>query len=284
MNHLSYFGIREDPFRLTPDSDFYFQCRPHNQVAEVVRYGLQQGEGFLLVSGEVGTGKTMLLRQLRPFFQQNYEVAYIISPQLSPQELLLAILQDLDILGEQALAPSPIMFQRLSNHLVELDSQGKRLLLVIDEAQNLPEESIEQLRLLSNFETDKRKLLQILLVGQPELRSKINQPSLRQLRQRITIAEQLSPLSRQECQAYINYRLSRVERTDMLPRGNAGKLLYRYSGGIPRLINKLMGRCLLMAYAAQQQYIDKKVVKEAAKSLEMEPRLDWWGRVRPGSH
>ncbi len=279
MNHLKYFGITEDPFRLTPDKDFYFQARPHNQVAEVVRYGLEQGDGFLLISGEVGTGKTMLLRKLRPFFTKNFETAYIVSPQLSPQELLVAILQDLNILGEQVLEPTPIMFQRLSAYLLQLFKQGKKLLLVIDEAQNLPEESIEQLRLLSNFETDKRKLLQILLVGQPELRTKIEQPSLRQLRQRITIAETLSPLTHVETRAYINYRLNRVGRADMSPGQGPSKMLYRYSGGTPRLINKLMGRCLLMAFAAQKQFIDKKVIREAAKSLEMRPRTTWYGRT-----
>lgn len=280
MNHLKYFGITEDPFRLTPDQDFYFHSRTHNQVAEVVRYGLEQGEGFLLVSGEVGTGKTMLLRKLRGYMTNTFETAYIISPQLTPQELLVAILQDLDLLGKQVLEPAPIMFQRLSNHLIHLEQQGKKLLLVIDEAQNLPEESIEQLRLISNFETDKRKLLQILLVGQPELRAKINRPSLRQLRQRITITEHLSPLNHPETLAYINFRLNRVGRADLSPNRGAGKLIYRYSGGIPRLINKLMGRCLLMAYAAKTQYINKKIIRTAAQSLEMRPRLNWYGRAK----
>ncbi len=284
MNHLRFFGIEEEPFRLTPDRDFYFPSRSHSAVTEVVRYGLDSGEGFLMIYGEVGTGKTMLLRKLSSYLHSHYETAYIISPQLSPRELLFAILQDLDVVEHDAnTLPAPALFQKIYDYLVSRNPLGKRLLVIIDEAQNLPEESIEQLRLLSNFETDKRKLLQILLVGQPELKAKIYKPSLRQLRQRITISETLLPLSRAEMAAYINFRLNRVGRPDLTPAAGITKMIHRYTNGTPRLVNKLMSRTLLMAYAGQQQYIDKENIKDAVESLDMKPLLTFWGTLRKAS-
>ncbi len=281
MNHLSFFGIKEEPFRLTPDRDFYFPSRSHSAVAEVVRYGLDTGEGFLMIYGEVGTGKTMLLRKLGNYLHSHYETAYIISPQLTPRDLLFAILQDLDAVDQESSTMSaPALFQQIYDYLLGRNPLGKRLLVIIDEAQNLPEDSIEQLRLLSNFETDKQKLMQILLVGQPELKAKIYKSSLRQLRQRITISETLKPLSRPEMAAYINFRLNRVGRADLTPHPGVNKIIYRYTNGTPRLINKLMSRALLMSYAAQKQHIDKKSIKDAADSLDMTPLFNFWGRLQ----
>ncbi len=281
MNHLSFFGIKEEPFRLTPDRDFYFPSRSHSTVAEVVRYGLDTGEGFLIIYGEVGTGKTMLLRKLSTYLHSHYDTAYIISPQLSPRDLLFAILQDLDAVDkETSELNAPALFQKIYDYLVSRNPLGKRLLVIIDEAQNLPEDSIEQLRLLSNFETDKQKLMQILLVGQPELKTKIYKSSLRQLRQRITISETLNPLSRAEMASYINFRLNRVGRADMTPSASVIKTIHRYTNGTPRLVNKLMSRALLMAYAAQHQHIDKKSIKDAAESLDMPPLFNMWGRLQ----
>lgn len=281
MNHLNFFGIKEEPFRLTPDRDFYFPSRSHSTVAEVIRYGLDTGEGFLMIYGEVGTGKTMLLRKLSTYLHSHYDTAYIISPQLSPRDLLFAILQDLDVVDQHTdQLNAPALFQKIYDYLLSRNPQGKRLLVIIDEAQNLPEESIEQLRLLSNFETDKQKLMQILLVGQPELKATIYKSSLRQLRQRITISETLKPLSSAEMASYINFRLKRVGRADMSPAPHVSKIIYRYTNGTPRLVNKLMSRILLMAYAAQKQYIDKKSIKDAAESLDMTPLFNFWGRLR----
>jgi general secretion pathway protein A len=281
MNHLNFFGIKEEPFRLTPDRDFYFPSRSHSTVADVIRYGLDTGEGFLIIYGEVGTGKTMLLRKLSTYLHSHYDTAYIISPQLSPRDLLFAILQDLDAVDEQTSNQNaPALFQKIYDYLLSRNPLGKRLLVIIDEAQNLPEDSIEQLRLLSNFETDKQKLMQILLVGQPELKTKIYKSSLRQLRQRITISETLNPLSRPEMASYINFRLNRVGRADMTPSPTVNKIIYRYTNGTPRLVNKLMSRALLMAYAAQKQDIDKKSIKDAAESLDMTPLFNFWGRLQ----
>lgn len=284
MNHLNFFGIKEEPFRLTPDRDFYFPSRAHSSVADVIRYGLDSGEGFLIIFGEVGTGKTMLLRKLSTYLHSHYDTAYIISPQLSPRDLLFAILQDLDAIDADASTlNAPALFQKIYDYLVSRNPSGKRLLVIIDEAQNLPEDSIEQLRLLSNFETDKQKLIQILLVGQPELKAKIYKPSLRQLRQRITISETITPLSRSEMASYINFRLNRVGRADLTPTPAVNKVIHRYTNGTPRLVNKLMSRSLLMSYAASKQHIDKKSIKDAAESLDMTPLINFWGRLRPTS-
>lgn len=280
MNHLNFFGIKEEPFRLTPDRDFYFPSRAHSTVAEVIRYGLDTGEGFLIIYGEVGTGKTMLLRKLSNYLHSHYDTAYIISPQLSPRDLLFAILQDLEAVdAETNKLNAPALFQKIYDYLLSRNPLGKRLLVIIDEAQNLPEDSIEQLRLLSNFETDKQKLMQILLVGQPELKTKIYKASLRQLRQRITISETINPLSRTEMASYINFRLNRVGRADMTPPPSVNKLIHRYTNGTPRLVNKLMSRALLMAYAANKQHIDKKSIKDAAESLDMSPLFNFWGKL-----
>lgn len=279
MNHLHFFGIREEPFRLTPDRDFFFPSRAHAAVAEVIRYGLESGEGFLIIYGEVGTGKTMLLRKLGSYLHNRFDTAYIIAPQLAPRDLLFAILQDLNALSlHDSDQSAPALFQKIYDYLVNRNPAGKRLLVIIDEAQSLPEESIEQLRLLSNFETDKEKLMQILLVGQPELKDKIHRPSLRQLRQRITISETLKPLSAAEMTAYINFRLNRVGRADLTPPARVNKMIYRYTRGTPRLVNKLLSRALLMSYAAGKQHIDKKSIKDAAISLDMAPLAGFWGR------
>ncbi len=257
-DYLSFFGIKEEPFRLTPDREFYYPSLAHNTVSDVLRYGLEQGEGFLVVTGEVGTGKTMLLKNMSTYLHRSFQTAYIISPQLSPRELLIAILQDVDEMAVDLHDASiPILFNRLYEYLVGLNNVGKKLVLIIDEAQDLPEKSIEQLRLISNFETDKEKLIQILLVGQPELQEKINRSSLRQLKQRITINETIRQLTISEMKAYIVFRLNRVGRADICPISPYYRLIFRFTAGTPRLINKLLSRCLLMAYASKKQQIDK---------------------------
>jgi type II secretory pathway predicted ATPase ExeA len=280
VNHLDFFGIKDNPFKLTPDREFYYPSAAHNSVSEVLKYGLEQGEGFLVVTGEVGTGKTMLLKKMSTYLHRSFQTAYIISPQLTSHELIIAILQDVgEMRYDLHQASIPVLFDRLYGYLVRLNKLGKRLVLIIDEAQDLPEKSIEQLRLISNFETDKEKLIQILLVGQPELQDKINRPSLRQLKQRITINETIRQLTLSEMRDYIIFRLNRVGRADMAPIQPHYKLIYRLTAGTPRLVNKLLSRCLLMAYASKQQQIDKRCVKNAAKSLDMKPVLGWFSSL-----
>ncbi len=268
MNHLEFFGLQEDPFRMTPDRNYYFPTKGHAGLREVIRYGLEGDEGFIIVTGEIGTGKTLMLRLMMDDLPDRFETALILSPHLSRLELLLAIFQDIGLpipTGNTASLDS--LLRILNDHLYALAQQGKKLLIVIDEAQNLPDESLEQLRLLSNFETDTQKLLQIVLFGQPELRDKLAQSNMRQLVQRVSIMETLSPLSKQEMVSYILHRFKKSGVYEM-PRSFATTdLLWRFTKGYPRLINKLMSRTLLVAYAEKETRISRKIVREAIASL-----------------
>ncbi|MBU0485838.1 MAG: AAA family ATPase [Proteobacteria bacterium] len=278
MNHLSFFSLNDDPFRLTPDRDFFFPAANHTALGNALRFGLDQGDGFIIVTGEVGTGKTILLRMLMSDIGRQFETALLVSPQLTPKQLVMAILYDIGLEDKADNRQSLDQLIRLLNdYLAKLAATGKRLLIIVDEAQNLPDESIEQLRLLSNFESDKHKWLQIILVGQPELKKNISRPHLRQLLQRVTIMETLNPLEEKEISLYVHFRLNRAGRGDIRLSKQSRKLLWRYTKGFPRLINKVMSRSLLIAYA-RQQAIDHKVIKEAAASLHLTRRVlpDWF--------
>ncbi|MHB8987311.1 MAG: ExeA family protein [Desulfobulbia bacterium] len=268
MNHLEFFGLQEDPFRLTPDRNYYFPTKGHAGLREVIRYGLEGDEGFIIVTGEIGTGKTLMLRLMMDDLPDRFETALILSPHLSRLELLLAIFQDIGLpIPTDNTASLDSLLRILNDHLYALAQQGKKLLIVIDEAQNLPDESLEQLRLLSNFETDTQKLLQIVLFGQPELRDKLAQNNMRQLAQRVSIMETLSPLSKQEMVSYILHRFKKSGIYEM-PRSFATTdLLWRFTKGYPRLINKIMSRTLLVAYAEKETRISRKIVREAIASL-----------------
>lgn len=281
--HLEFFGLSEEPFQLTPNRNFFFRAAGHVAVLEVVRYGIKQGEGFIIVIGEVGTGKTLLLRMLMAEFAGKYETALILSPLLSPKELVQAILSDIEIEFVPDSGHSmESLLRELNAYLYKLAGIQKRLAVIIDEAQNLPDETIEQLRLLSNFESDSRKQMQIVLVGQPELKEKLNQPNLRQLLQRVTIIETLPPLSLKEVNEYVSYRMSLAGRTGMKLPGNVQRYLYRQTMGIPRRINRLMGRALLVAYSRHSPEISRSILKDANDSLLLEqspdlyrPHLGW---------
>jgi len=267
MNHLTFFGLNEEPFRLTPDRNFFYPSANHTAVREVLRFGIEEGEGFIILTGEVGTGKTMLLRLLMADLPDRFETALLLSPHLAPKELMLAILEDLGVATERDLSMDRLL-RALNDHLGTLAGQGKRLLVIIDEAQNLPDESLEQLRLLSNFESDTQKLLQIILVGQPELQDRIERPHLRQLLQRVTIMEQLKPLPKDELPQYVHFRLARAGRRNLRLNQPTIDLLWHYSRGVPRLINKALNRALLIAYAHQKKTIDRDILQESIESLE----------------
>jgi len=268
MNHLEFFGLQDDPFRMTPDRNYYFPTKGHAALREVIRYGLQGEEGFIIVTGEVGTGKTLMLRLMMDDLPDRFETALILSPHLSRLELLLAIFQDIGLAGP-ADHPASLdsLLRILNDHLYALAQQGKKLLIVIDEAQNLPDESLEQLRLLSNFETDTQKLLQIVLFGQPELRDKLAKNNMRQLVQRVNIMETLTPLSKQEMISYILHRFKKSGVYEMPRSFTTTNLLWRFTKGYPRLINKVMSRTLLVAYAEKKTRISRKIVREAIASL-----------------
>ena len=280
MNHLEFFGLQEDPFRLTPDRNYYFPTKGHAGLREVIRYGLEGDEGFIIVTGEIGTGKTLMLRLMMDDLPDRFETALILSPHLSRLELLLAIFQDIGLpVPTDNTASLDSLLRILNDHLYALAQQGKKLLIVIDEAQNLPDESLEQLRLLSNFETDTQKLLQIVLFGQPELRDKLAQNTMRQLAQRVSIMETLSPLSKQEMVSYILHRFKKSGVYGM-PRSFATTdLLWRFTKGYPRLINKIMSSTVLVAYAEKETRISRKIVREAIASLNTPKQKGWFSTL-----
>jgi general secretion pathway protein A len=274
MEHLAHFGFKEEPFRMTPDRDFYFPSTNQTAISEVIRFGLGQGEGFIIVVGEVGTGKTMLLRFLTGDLTEKYDTALILSPHFTPKELLLAILRDIDsvdVTGSEYSLDD--LLRILNEYLYELSKRERKLLVIIDEAQNLPEESIEQLRLLSNFESDKQKLLQIILVGQPELQEKLEKKNLRQFLQRVSIMETLNPLSKVETTLYVHFRFRIAGNENLRLTKAARTTLWRYTNGVPRLINRIMSRALLIAYAKQKEQIDKRVLREAISMLKFSRRI-----------
>lgn len=267
LNYLAYWGLTEEPFRLTPDREFYYASQKHKAVEETIRFGVEQGDGFIITLGEVGTGKTMLIRCLLKEWRGKFAIAFLISPQLSPRQLLLAILSDLGLerQGYDQMSLGRLL-RILNDYLFRLARDGKKLLIVIDEAQDLPDDSLEQLRLLSNFESDKDKWLQIILLGQPELGEKLARRHLRQLLQRVTVMETLQPLSEKEMLDYVQFRLARAGRADFQLDRRSGRELWRFTGGVPRLINKIMDRALLVGYA-RQKTLDRQVVREAATFL-----------------
>jgi len=281
INYLLFFGLDREPFLIPPDREVFYPSPGHRGAEGALRFGLDQGEGFMILTGEVGTGKTLLLRRLLAGLPQRYETALILSPNLTPQELLPAILHDLGL--TPAIEPNTgigmdRLLRQLNDHLAELADQGRRLVVVIDEAQNLPLESMEQLRLLSNFESDTNKLIQIILVGQPELRERLNRNELRQLRQRIAVVEQLQPLATEEIILYVDTRLSWAGGTRLEISRPALTLLQRYSQGIPRLINKAFSRALLIAYSQQSLTITHAILQESIASLD-EADFPWENKL-----
>lgn len=267
LNYLAYWGLTEEPFRLTPDREFYYASPKHQAVEETIRFGVEQGDGFIITLGEVGTGKTMLIRCLLKEWRDKFAIAFLISPQLTPRQLLQAILSDLGLEKQSSDRMSlGRLLMVLNDYLFRLAQNGRKLLIIIDEAQNLPDDSLEQLRLLSNFESDKDKWLQIILVGQPELGEKLARRHLRQLLQRVTVMETLQPLSKDEMLYYVQFRLARAGRADFQLDRRFARELWRFTGGVPRLINKIMDRALLIGYA-RQRVLDRLVVREAATFL-----------------
>ena len=269
---LDFFKLSDDPFRLTPDLDFYFPSKSHTQVLEVLKYFFNSSEAFAAVVGEVGCGKTMLVRMLLENHLRDFETAVLISPILQPRELVLAILADLGVKVDNDLNLE-VLLRRFQDYLLELSYKQKRLAIIIDEAQDLPNETLEQLRLLSNIETTKTKLIQILLVGQPELDKKLSSYALRQLRQRISVYELLDQLSTNEALHYVLFRLSKVQKGDLSFTNVALKTIVKSSNGIPRLINTICSRALFIAYSLNTNRINFAIVKEALQSLNIKLRF-----------
>jgi general secretion pathway protein A len=265
-----HFGFPESPFSATPDPRFFYTNRVYQEAFATLQYGIEAKKGFIVITGEVGTGKTTLLRKLMRNLQDTIHSVFIFNTLLSFPELLQVILHDLG-LGSNG-SSKVTMFQELNDHLIKQLKQGHIVAVLIDEAQNLSDEALEGLRLLSNLETDQEKLLQIVLMGQPELNARLDQPTLRQLKQRVASQCRLTPLKDEEAGRYIDFRLRAV--------GYQGKDLFQpdavqqvafYSNGIPRLINIICDNALLIAYAGFKKIVSADIIKEVGRDLRLGP-------------
>ncbi|MFP6597696.1 MAG: AAA family ATPase, partial [Candidatus Hydrogenedentota bacterium] len=265
--YTEYYGLTEKPFNLTPDPRYLFLSRKHKEAFAHLMYGIRHRSGFVMVSGEIGTGKTTICRSLLKQLDPNIEVALIFNPYLSPQELLKCINRDFGIESESATILE--LIDELNEYLLLCASEGKNCVLIIDEAQDLSAEILEQIRLLSNLETEKEKLLQIMLIGQPELARKLELNELRQLNQRITARYHLEALGEEETLQYVAFRL-RVAggRKKVRFTRKAIRVIYEISQGTPRVINALCDRSLLIGYTREIREITPKIVKLAAKEIQ----------------
>jgi general secretion pathway protein A len=268
--YTAFYGLREKPFQLSPDPRFLFLAESHREALAHLLFGVEQGEGFICVTGEVGTGKTTLCRTLVQRLGPGCEVALIFHPQLSAQELLEAICIEfsLDVAGRS----NRELMEGLNRFLLERKQQGRRVLLIVDEAQALGPDALEQIRMLSNLETETSKLIQIILLGQPEFDAMLESPSLRQLRQRISVRWRLAPLSASETGEYVRHRLrvAAGARRELFSEV-ALREIHRRSGGIPRLVNLLCDRSLLAGYATGAKAIGLPFVAQAERELRGGP-------------
>jgi general secretion pathway protein A len=278
--YASFFGLNEKPFSITPDPRYLFLSERHAEALAHLVYGINEAGGFIQLTGEVGTGKTTVVRSLLAQVPKHAEIALILNPRMTPAEFLLAICEELGLSvavgSERSLKD---LVDLLSRHLLKAHSEGKRIVLVVDEAQNLAPEVLEQVRLLTNLETETQKLLQIILIGQPELRELLGRVELRQLAQRITGRYHLDPLSGDEAAAYVRHRLRVAGATRDVFANGALREIQRLSGGVPRLINIISDRALLGAFTEDRHVVSASVVRRAAGEVfgkSIQPRwLPW---------
>lgn len=278
--YQEYFGLTELPFSLTPNTQYYFALPMHKQAMEVLMTALDVGEGFIKVTGEVGTGKTLLCRKLLRELPENFQAAYIPNPMLSPEALRRAVAAELGVDPANGVDQQQFT-QIIERQLLALSSRGKSVVLIIDEAQALPEESLEALRLMTNLETESKKLLQVILFGQPELDEKLTKHALRQLRQRISFSYRLTPMAAPHIEQYLQHRLV-VAGYHGAPLFSAAvcRALEKASGGTARLVNILAHKCMMLAYGEGRKQITKAHVSFAATDTESakpltNSRLSW---------
>ncbi|MDR0996710.1 MAG: AAA family ATPase [Zoogloeaceae bacterium] len=276
--YLAYFGLSEPPFGLTPDTQFLCATQSHREAINTLLVALSSGEGFLKIVGEVGTGKTLLCRRLLKTLAGEARTAYIPNPQLSPDELLLALAEEFGLSADAAEGGNAQRIRTLNAALLDNAQAGQRVVVLIDEAQALPLESLETLRLLSNLETEKRKLMQIVLFGQPELDTHLNDPSIRQLKQRIAFSYRLGTLSVTELPVYLAQRLkvagAPLEGELFSPA--ACRLLHKASKGTPRLVNILANKALMAAFGQGHPRIEPRHVRAAIEDTEGVKLPFWW--------
>ena len=264
--YQSFFGLKEPPFNVTPDPRFIYLSRHHLEALSTLIYGIRSRRGFIEITGEIGAGKTTLCRTLLKELQDKVHSAFIFNPKLSELELLQTIVEDLGIAPKGRRRKD--YFDALNHFLLEELERGMNAILIIDEAQNLSPRSLEQIRLLSNLETTREKLLQIILVGQPELRDLLARPNLAQLQQRIALRYHLSALSSEDAGKYLNHRLQVAGAEEEIFTSEAIQRIYELSQGIPRLINVLADRALLAAFVKNSRMVEAAFVEEAETDLK----------------
>ena len=278
MNYLGHFGLREPPFGITPDTMFFFPCRSTQQALNTVLIALQNGEGFIKITGEVGTGKTLLCRKfLGTLDDARWLSAYMPNPSLEPRTLLLALAEELGAALEPGIEQHRLL-RSITRALLDHARHDRRVVLCMDESQAMPLDTLETLRLLTNLETEKRKLMQVVLFGQPELDRKLASDSIRQLRQRISFHYDLKGLAEDEVGAYFAHRLRIAGYTGPeLLRPGARRALFRASGGVPRLVNSLAHKALLLVYGEGGWAVEKRHVSAARTDTPaaVKPR-SWW--------
>ena len=270
--YTSFFGLNEKPFTITPDPRYLFLSERHGEGLAHLVYGVTESGGFIQLTGEVGTGKTTLVRTLLGQIPAEVDIALILNPQLTAVEFLAAICDELAITVPEDKGSTKALVDALNHHLLDAHARGRRTILLIDEAQNLAEDVLEQLRLLTNLETTKQKLLQIILIAQPELREKLSQNNLRQLAQRVTGRYHLEPLSRDEADKYIAHRLRVAGALTEIFDARARREVFRLSGGVPRVMNIICDRALLGAYSRESRTVNKRIVRRAAMEVSGRPQ------------
>ncbi len=279
--YTAHFGLTEPPFSIAPNPRFLYMSPRHREALAHLVYGIEGSGFFVQLTGEVGTGKTTLCRCLLDQLPDNVDVALILNPRISERGLVATICDELHVAYDPATAELKDLVDHLNRYLLERHAQGRRTIVIVDEAQNLSIEVLEQVRLLTNLETNTDKLLRIILVGQPELRRMLRRPELRQLSQRITARYHLEPLSLRETSAYVRYRLAVAGTKEPIFSAGALRAIYRYSSGIPRLINIVCDRALLGAYSQDRRSIEARTVRHAAGEVlgKRPPARVAWSRA-----
>jgi len=278
----TYYGLSAKPFRLRPDPNFFFGSKGHKRAMAYLEYGLAQGEGFIVITGEVGAGKTTLVRNLfRVLPSDQIVAAHVVNTHLNSEDTLRTVVAAFGLPFEDA--SKTALLARLEEFLRACDQQGKRALLVVDEAQNLTPRAVEELRMLSNFQTDDKSLLQTFLLGQPEFRATLHSASLAQLRQRVIATYHLGPMDEQETRAYIEHRLATVGwRGDPSFSDDAHAAIFGYAGGIPRKVNTLCDRLLLNGYLEEVHAFTAEHVAEVIRDIQQEFDAPGGDAVAPG--
>lgn len=279
--YLEHFGLTEAPFNITPDTGYFFNAASHQEALNVLLVALRSGDGFIKVTGEVGTGKTLLCRQLLNNLDEGFVTAYLPNPSLTPTALRMAFAEELGLEFPRNIGQHRLL-KLITERLIDISHAGNKVVLLVDEAQAMPDESLEALRLLTNLETEKEKLLLVVLFGQPELNTKLDQKRIRQLKQRIIFNYELQPLSLDEVTRYVRHRLQRAGCPDSeLFSKTALRQLHQASRGIPRLVNILAHKALMAAFGQGSGHVDGPHMRRAIQDTEDASPVSRWRLLWP---